>query len=442
LSKKPTDVSSVPLSRGTAEGRSPDAGGSAIRHSLTHLTQRAEALDAVDPLAAFRDRFVVGDGLIYLDGNSLGRLPKAAIVATRNLVEDEWANELVLGWEHWIDQGVAVGDKLAPLIGASTGEVAVCDQTSVNLYKVASAALTASGRTDIVTDRGNFPSDRYILEGIATAHGGKIVWLDEDPTTAQIAQAATETVGVVSLSHVAYRSGMMHDGAAVTEAVHDAGAYMVWDLAHSAGSVPVTVNDWDADLAIGCTYKYLNGGPGAPGFLYVRKDLQTVLDQPIPGWYSHANQFAMATDYDPASDIRRFIVGTPPMASLVATEVGIDVTAEAGIDALRAKSLLLTDLFMGGIDALGDTGLTIVTPRDHAARGSHVTLAHENAYQISQALRAHRVIPDFREPNLVRFGFTPLYTTFTEVAQAIGIISTIMESQDYRQYPTTRLAVT
>jgi kynureninase len=406
------------------------------------FTVRAEELDANDPLAEFRDRFVVGDGLIYLDGNSLGRLPKAAIDATRTLVEDEWANELVFGWEHWIDQGVAVGDKLAPLIGASPGEVAVCDQTSINLYKVAGAALTASGRTDIVTDRGNFPSDRYILESIATAHGGKIVWLDEDPMTEQIRHAITDSVGVVSLSHVAYRSGMMHDGAAVTRIAHDGGAYMVWDLAHSAGSVPVALNDWNADLAVGCTYKYLNGGPGAPGYLYVRSDLQEALEQPIPGWYSHTNQFAMSAEYEPAPTIRRFIVGTPPMASLVTAEVGIDLTAEAGIDAMRQKSLSLTDLFIEGIDALGNTGLSVVTPRNPGSRGSHVTLAHDNAYQISQALRAHRVIPDFREPNLVRFGFTPLYTTFAEVVQAIEIISSVMDSHEYHQYPATRLAVT
>ena len=408
----------------------------------SQITARAEELDAVDPLASFRDRFVIGEGLVYLDGNSLGRLPKAAIAATRDLVEYQWANELVLGWEHWIDQGVAVGDKLAPLIGASVGEVAVCDQTSVNLYKVASAALAASGRSDIVTDRGNFPSDRYILEGIARAHGGTVIWLDEDPTTDQVARAVTETVGVVSLSHVAYRSGMMHDGEAVTKIVQDANAYMVWDLAHSAGSVPVALNDWNADLAVGCAYKYLNGGPGAPGFLYVRSDLLDALEQPIPGWYSHANQFAMAAAYEASPTIRRFIIGTPPMASLVGTEVGIDVTAEAGIEPIRTKSLLLTGLFIEGIDALGNTGFTVITPRDSASRGSHVTLAHDNAYQIAQALRAHNVIPDFREPNLVRFGFTPLYTTYAEVAQAIEIITAIMDLQEYEKYPTTRLAVT
>jgi kynureninase len=357
-------------------------------------------------------------------------------------VEQEWANEVVLGWEHWLDQGVAVGNKLAPLIGASAGEVAVCDQTSVNLYKLTTAALRASGRRDIVTDRGNFPSDRYVLEQVARSHGGRIVWLDEDPTTEEIARALTETVGVVSLSHVAYRSGMMHDGAAVTRVVQDGGAYMVWDLAHSAGSVPVALNDWNADLAVGCTYKYLNGGPGAPGFLYVREDLQSFLEQPIRGWFSHANQFAMSSDYEPSPSIRRFIVGTPPMISLVAAEVGIDVIAEAGIDAIRAKSLLLTDAFIEGIDALGNIGFTVVTPRDRASRGSHVTLAHDNAYQISQALRARRVIPDFREPNLVRFGFTPLYTTFTEVAETLDIIADIMESRDYQQHPTTRISVT
>ena len=404
--------------------------------------EEARELDAADPLASFRERFVVGEEIIYLDGNSLGRLPKAAITAIRNLVEQEWANELVLGWEHWIDQGVAVGDKLAPLIGASAGEVAVCDQTSVNLYKVASAALTASGRTDVVTDRGNFPSDRYVLEGIARAHGGKVIWLGEDPTTHQIARAVTETVGVVSLSHVAYRSGMMHDGEAVTRIVQDAGAYMVWDLAHSAGSVPVALNGWNADLAVGCTYKYLNGGPGAPGFLYVRSDLLDVLEQPIPGWYSHTNQFAMSGAYEASPTIRRFIIGTPPMASLVGTEVGINVAVEAGIEPIRRKSLLLTGLFIEAIDALGDAGFTVTTPRDPASRGSHVTLAHDNAYQISQALRARNVIPDFREPNLVRFGFTPLYTTFAEVAQAIEIIAEVIATQEYEKYPTTRLAVT
>jgi len=408
----------------------------------SHLSARAAELDRGDPLAGFRERFVIGDGLIYLDGNSLGRLPKAAVTATRDIVEHQWAKELVLGWDHWIDQGVAVGDKLAPLIGASAGEVAVCDQTSVNLYKVASAALTASGRTDIVTDRGNFPSDRYILEAIATAHGGRVVWLDEDPSADDIAHALPDTVGVVSLSHVAYRSGLMLDGAAVTALVHDAGAYMVWDLAHSVGAVPIALNEWNADLAIGCTYKYLNGGPGAPGFLYVRSDLQALLEQPIPGWYSHTNQFAMSSDYEAAPSIRRFIIGTPPMVSLVAAEVGIDTTADAGMSALRDKSLQLTDLFIEGIDAMGDAGFTVVTPREHRSRGSHVTLAHDNAYQISQALRANRVIPDFREPNLVRFGFTPLYTTFTEVSEALAILARIMASNEYQRYPTTRLAVT
>jgi kynureninase len=442
LSQKRSTGSGVPLSRGTSEEPGDELGGSAVRHSLSHLTHTAQELDAHDPLTQFRDLFVINDDLIYLDGNSLGRLPKATMAATRNLVENEWANELVLGWDHWIDQGVAVGDKLAPLIGASPGEVAICDQTSINLYKAASAALTASGRTDIVTDRGNFPSDRYILEDIARAHGGTIVWLEEDPSIDDIARVVTDTVGVVSLSHVAYRSGRMLDGAAVTRLVHDAGAYMVWDLAHSAGSVPVALNEWDADLAVGCTYKYLNGGPGAPGFLYVREDLQTVLEQPIPGWYSHTNQFAMSADYEAAPSIRRFIVGTPPMVSLVATEVGIDTTAEAGMDSLRTKSLLLTDLFIEGLNMLENQGFTVITPLDHAARGSHVTLAHDNAYQISQALRAHGVIPDFREPNLVRFGFTPLYTTFEEVAAAVNILAKIMDSHEYQQYPTTRLAVT
>ncbi len=398
--------------------------------------------DAADPLARFRSRFVIDDDLIYLDGNSLGRLPTATIEATRRIVEEEWAHDLVRGWEHWIDQGVAVGDRLAPLIGATPGEVAVCDQTSVNLYKVASAAMLASDRSNIVTDRGNFPSDRYVLEAIARAHGGHLIFLPEDPSMEQIEEAMSDSVGVLSLSHVAYRSGAMLNGAAITTIAHDHGAYMVWDLAHSAGSVPVALNEWDADLAVGCTYKHLNGGPGAPGYLYVRIDLQSLLEQPIPGWFSHSDQFAMAQEYDPSPTIRRFVVGTPPMISLVAAAVGIDLTVEAGIDAIRTKSIALTEAFLAGFESRDDRGFTVVTPREPERRGSHVTLGHDHAYQISQALRARGVVPDFREPNLIRFGFAPLYTTFTEVEQALAVIDDVMSSGDYLSFPETRQRVT
>ncbi len=417
--------------------------------SLTPTTRDPAGRDAADPLAGFRERFVIDDDLIYLDGNSLGRLPRETVSRTRDLVEEQWAHELVLGWEHWIDEGAVVGDRLAPLIGASPGEVLVCDQTSVNLFKLATAALEHAGRPNIVTDVGNFPSDRYVLESVARAAGGRLLLVREDPSPGDVAAVLDDTVGVVSLSHVAYRSGAMLDAAAITEIAHDHGAYVVWDLAHSAGSVPVDLAGWGADLAgwgadlaVGCTYKYLNGGPGAPGYLYVRSDLVEALRQPITGWFSHADQFAMAPTYEPAPSIRRFAVGTPPMLSLVGAAVGIEITREAGIDAIRAKSIELTAAFIDGIAAMPGHGFTVVTPTAVDARGSHVTLAHEHAAAISAALRARRVIPDFRSPDLIRFGFAPLYTTFTEVADALEVIDEVMTTKEYLEFAGRSTRVT
>jgi kynureninase len=393
-------------------------------------------------LREFRDRFIIEDGLIYLDGNSLGRLPKETIERTRDLVEHQWARELVLGWEHWIDQGVEIGNRLAPLIGASEGEVVVCDQTSVNLYKVASGAMAATGRPNIVTDVGNFPSDRYILGSLARSNGGELILVPEDPTPDDVANAVDDSVGVVSFSHVSYRSGAMLDAAAITSIAQDQGAFIIWDLAHSAGSVPVDLNGWNADLAVGCTYKYLNGGPGSPGYLYVRSDLIEELDQPMTGWFSHARQFAMADTYEPSASIRKFTVGTPPMASLVGAGVGIDLTSEAGIEKIRSKSIELTEAFLAGIASMPDHGFGIVTPTDPQRRGSHVTLSHDEALRISKALRAHRVIPDFRAPNLIRFGFAPLYTTFGEIDEALAIIASVMDGRAYLATPHTSDRVT
>lgn len=398
--------------------------------------------DVQDPLTSFRSRFVIDDELIYLDGNSLGRLPKATIDAVRSVVEGEWGHELVLGWDHWIDMGQEVGNRLATIVGASEGEVALCDQTSVNLFKVAHAALAASGRNNVVTDRGNFPSDRYVLEAIANSRGGKLIFVPEDPTLDQLAEAVDDSVGVVSLSHVAYRSGAMLDGADVTGLVHRGGALMVWDLSHSVGSVPVALNEWAADFAVGCTYKYLNGGPGAPAFLYVRADLVAAVEQPIPGWFSHTDQFAMAPDYEPSPSIRRFVVGTPPILSLVAAKVGIDLTIEAGIDAIRRRGIALTSAFAERIDTMHAHGFTMVTPADPSRRGSHISVRHNDAYRISQALRTRNVIPDFRAPDLIRFGFAPLYTTFAEVDTALDILEDIMNTGSYKNFPRGRTGVT
>ena len=407
--------------------------------------ERAQRLDASDPLAGYRDRFVINDDLLYLDGNSLGRLPKSTIGRVRAVVEEEWANDLVMGWDRWLDIGIEIGTRLAPLLGAGTNEVALCDQTSINLFKLATAGLGHTGRTDIVTDAGNFPSDRYVLEQVARSAGGVLVFAPEDPTPSDIAALVTDSVGLVSLSHVGYRSGAMLDAAAITTVAHDAGALMLWDLAHSAGAVPVDLTGWGADLAVGCTYKYLNAGPGAPGFLYVRTPLITELDPPIAGWYAHADQFAMAAKFVPKSTIGRFIVGTPSVIAMVAADEGIRLSAEVGIEALRAKSLALTDFFIAELTASGIDdryGFEIVTPLDHGQRGSQVTVRHPESYRISLALRKRGVIPDFRAPDLVRFGFTPLTTTFTEAFNAVGILGDIMENHSYEEFGEVRTGVT
>lgn len=409
---------------------------------MESLSQRASHLDTVDPLASFRDRFVIEDELIYLDGNSLGRLPKDTAGRTRDAVESEWAHRLVMGWDSWLGSGPRIGDLLAPLIGALTGEVAVGDQTSINLYKLASAAVTATDRPNILTDSGNFPSDRYVLRSIAEAHGGQLIVVPEDPALQDLAGALDESIGLVALSHVSYRSGSMDDGARTTSLVHDHGALMLWDLAHSVGSVPVDLAGWDADLAVGCTYKYLNAGPGAPGFLYVRRDLQTKLDQPITGWFGHADQFGFAEEWEAADDIKRFLVGTPAIVSMAGVEVGVNLTREAGIEAIRRKSIGLSSMFIEALAPLAAHEVTVITPTEPDLRGSHVTIRHECGFQIASALRDRGVIPDFRAPDLVRFGFTPLYTTYAETARAVGILTEILESRSYESFPASRDGVT
>ena len=409
---------------------------------MDSLTKRAIDLDLSDPLASYRDRFIIEDDLVYLDGNSLGRVPIDAMERIRDVVEDQWAHELVLGWDHWLHSGTRIGDLLAPLIGASKGEVAICDQTSINLFKLASASLEASGRTNIVTDVGNFPSDRYVLESIATAAGGRLILAAEDPTARELAALLDDDVGLVSLSHVAYRSGAMADGAEITKLVHGHGALMLWDLAHSVGSVHVHLGEWEADLAVGCTYKYLNAGPGAPGFLYVRRDLHEKLEQPITGWFGHADQFGFTEKWEAARDVRRFLVGTPPIVSMAGVEVGIALTTEAGIDALRTKSTMLTALFIEAAKSLSSHGIEIVTPLGPSQRGSHVTIRHDSAFQIATALRKRGVIPDFRAPDLIRFGFAPLYTTFAETIRAAEILREILELRTYDALPATRKGVT
>lgn len=395
---------------------------------------QAVALDDEDRMSALRERFVIADpALSYLDGNSLGRLPRTARDAVMKAVDSEWGEGLVRSWHEWIDLPERIGDQLAPLIGAGRGEVLLCDQTSINLYKLACAALAHTGRRVIVGDDSNFPSDRYVLRAAAEAHAGDLREAQVDPhhgpDLESVAAAMDDRVGLLSLSLVSFRSGALADLTAFTDLAHRHGALVLWDLSHAAGAVPVELSAASADLAVGCTYKYLNGGPGAPAFLFVREDLQQSLHQPIPGWFGHDDLFAFEDAYRPATGIRRFAVGTPPILSLRAAEAGIALTAEIGIDALRERSIRLTEFLIRRCDArLEGLGFSLCTPRDPSRRGSHVSLLHPDGYAITRALIARGVVPDFRTPDTIRLGVAPLYTGFAELWDAVEAMARIVET--------------
>ena len=408
----------------------------------------AEDLDAADPLAGFRDRFVREDpSLIYLDGNSLGPLPRATQARIAEVVGQEWGAGLVRSWHRWIGLPGQVGDLLGEhLVGAAPGQVAVCDSTTVNLYKLACAALDARpGRSVIVTDDDNFPTDRYVLQGIAAQRGGELRMigtdLDQGLATDALRGAVDERTALVSLSHVAYRSGALADMAAITGIVHEAGALVLWDLCHSAGAVPVELDASGADLAVGCTYKYLNAGPGAPAFLYVRRELQQALRQPVWGWFGQRDQFDMGPAYQPAPGVGQFLTGTPQIIGTVAVQEGVRLLGEAGIGRLRAKGVALTGYLIGLADAwLAPHGVTVASPRPAARRGAHVTLAHPEAWRIGQALIGQGVIGDYRTPDRLRLGPAPVFTRFTDVWDALDILRRIMTDQTYLNVPAARSA--
>ena len=409
--------------------------------------ERAKHMDGSDPLAAFRDRFVIEDpGTIYLDGNSLGRLP----VATRErlgLVMGQWGSQLVQAWHEWIDLPDRVGDELAVgALGARPGEVIVSDSTSVNLYKLATAALEAADGTAIVTDRENFSSDRYILDGVAQAAGGELRLIDSDPVEGpqpqDIARALEAgDVGLVSFSHVAYYSGALADMEAITR---KSGVPVLWDLSHSVGAVPIELEEWGVELAVGCTYKYLNAGPGSPAFLYIRRELQDRLRNPIRGWFGQRNQFDMEAVYDPEPGVRGFLVGTPPILDLIAVRVGAELVRDAGIASLRKKAVALTEMIVDLYDAwLEPLGFELASPRDAERRGAHVTLHHEDAWAINRALiERARVIPDFREPNSIRLGVPPLYTRGVDVWDAMDRLRDLVERGEHREVDPARTRVT
>jgi kynureninase len=417
----------------------------------------ARELDAQDELASFRDEFVIDEpNLIYLDGNSLGRLPKRTVHFMRNMIEHEWGTRLIRAWnDGWVESPTRLGAKIAKLVGAREDEILVTEGTSINLFKLAVAALQARpNRTRIVSDVLNFPSDLYILQGIIELlgknHTLKLIQSTDGITIApeSVDAAIDNDTALVSLTHVAFKSAYMYDLARVTEQVHEAGSLMLWDLSHSVGAVPVDLNGCNVDLAVGCTYKYLNGGPGSPAFLYVRRDFQEQLSQPMWGWFAAEDPFSFELDFTPASDISRYRVGSPPILSMKALEPAIDILLEATIERLRAKSIKQTEyLIFLAEQWLTPLGFTLGSPRQAELRGSHVSLRHRESYRICRALIEApppdiQVIPDFRAPDNIRLGVTPLYTTFTEIHRALDRMRTIAEEKIYEQYSIERLAVT
>jgi kynureninase len=388
----------------------------------------AAALDSRDSIARYREDFLLPDGVIYLDGNSLGPPPRRAIDRLEGMLHREWGKDLVRSWtsHDWIDLPERVAAAIAPLIGASAGEVVVADSTSVNIFKLLGAALRLRpGRTVVLSENENFGTDLYVAQGLADLLGESVSVRLVDRT--QLAAALDDEVAVLMLTQVDFRTGLMHDMAAWTDAAHEAGALIMWDLAHSAGALPVDLGGCGADLAVGCGYKYLNGGPGAPAFAYVAARHQQRLESPLWGWMGHQAPFEFDTSYRPAPGVARLRVGTPPILSLAALECGVAVIAEIGIDRLRVKSEELTDLFIGVIEReCSGHGIEIVTPKDRHRRGSQVSLRHPDGYAIVQALIAAGVVGDFRSPDILRFGFAPAYLRYVDVWDAAVRLRDIM----------------
>jgi kynureninase len=406
------------------------------------MTTRNHCLerDAQDPLASLRDQFDLPPGVIYLDGNSLGARPKAALTRAQHVIAREWGHDLIRSWNSagWFDLPKRLGNRLAPLIGAADGEVVVTDTTSVNLFKALAAALAMQAsdparadRRVIVTERCNFPTDIYMAQGLTS-------WLDRGysiklvDSVDELPAAIGADTAVVMLTHVNYRTGYQHDMRATSALAHAAGALIIWDLAHSAGAVPVALEADGADLAVGCTYKYLNGGPGSPAFIWVPQRHQARFQQPLSGWWGHAAPFEMAPGFVPTDGIGRALCGTQPIVSLAMVECGLDVFGQTSMAAIRTKSLALTDLFIELVEQrCADHPLGLVTPREQARRGSQVSFTHPHGYAVMSALIARGVIGDYREPAIMRFGFTPLYTSFADVWDAVEILRDILDRRDY-----------
>jgi kynureninase len=398
----------------------------------------AEELDREDPLASFREEFLIPDErIVYVDGNSLGRPPARVGPALAQVVASGWSERLIRSWtEGWMELPLTLGDRIGTLLGAAAGQTAVADSTTVCFYKAACAALDARpGRSEIVTDPGNFPTDRYVLESLAATRGLRLRWLQPtDPTRGpspqEVAALVGERTALVTFTHVDYRSAAILDMAAITRAAHDAGALTVWDLSHSVGAVEVSLDSAGADLAVGCTYKYLCGGPGSPAFIYVRSGLAAALRQPIWGWLGRRDPFRMDPGYEPAEGIRAFLSGTPPILALHALEPGIELVERAGIKRIRAKGIALTELAIALADHwLLEHGVSVASPRDGTVRGAHVALAHPDAAVLCEQLAGRGVLADYRAPDVVRIGLSPLSTRFVEVWDGLCVLRDLLAAR-------------
>ncbi len=421
---------------------------------MTDLLDAARSLDAADPLRAHLDAFAEAPGVVaYLDGNSLGRPLRDIPEKLAAFVREDWGTRLIRSWdEQWMALPMELGDRIGALaLGAAAGQTVVADSTSVLIYKLMRAALRqAQGPTgaqalrqaqgssatdapmEVVIEAGNFPTDRFLAEGIAAETGTVLRWIEPDPVlgvqVADVEAVLSDRTALVALSHVDYRSGALADMPAITAAVHDAGALMMWDLCHSAGVVPMQLDEWGVDLAVGCTYKYLNGGPGSPAFAYLRREHQGILRQPIQGWWSAADIFAMGPEYVPADDIRQLLSGTPPVTSMLAMQGMLDLIEQATIDAVRAKSVSLTDFAVRAYDELlAPLGVRLLSPRDAAVRGGHVTIGHPDFREVTKRLWAGGIIPDFRFPDGIRLGLSPLSTSYTETLTGVLAIRDALE---------------
>jgi kynureninase len=401
---------------------------------MTTLTLEAQHLDQSDVLKAARERFFLPEGKIYLDGNSLGALPKHLPARVADAIERQWGEDLIQSWNtnHWIDLPTKVGAQIAALIGAKPDEVVACDSTSINVFKVLLAALKLRPeRHVIVSDIDNFPTDLYIVQGVNELLGGQYEL--RFVKRSELEAALTEEVAVLLLTEIDYRTGERLDMAALSAQAHNVGALTIWDLAHSAGAFPVALNACQADFAIGCGYKYLNGGPGAPAFLFVAQQHQSQALPALSGWMGHAQPFAFNPAYSPASGILRLTTGTPPVLALTALDAALELWQEFSITEARVKSLSLTDLFIKAMQPLEQYGFTCVTPLEHSKRGSQVSYTHEHGFEIMQALIADGVIGDFRAPNIVRFGFAALYNSHTDVLEAVRLLEMIMQQQTWQK---------